>query len=336
VDRATGAPPTASQVIELLTHLQGSFPLGGAEGYRLVEQWQRPRSGSWFYRLVDEPDGREWVVKVVPTWGPGVAETMFHAMVELDDVITAADIDGIRGVRPVAWSDSPPAVVMPYVGGVDMVSVLRQPDHESWSNEMLAGWVERAGAALATYHRRFASASPGDAEPAIEEVRRVAGRVGLPKSGAARLPEGLDWQTSTARRFGDYGPGNLQITADGALYLLDPPIESPTSVVHRDISNFLFEMRRQLAGHGYTRTRPVRGRYSDLEQRFLSGYGLVPDPVDLALIALFEVKRSLAMARKRVPGRPNDAWWFARLALRRRREMSRLLEVSIGPMTQSG
>jgi hypothetical protein len=137
----------------------------------------------------------------------------------------------------------------------------------------------------------------------------------------------IEWRERCALSFGDFGPGNLNGNASGDLYLLDPPEDPAVALVHKDIGNFMFEMRRQLAGHGYTRTRPVRGRFLELRAAFREGYSAwssrVVDGCDQALIALFEMRRARGMARKRFPGRLGDSSWFARSALARRREVAR-------------
>jgi hypothetical protein len=277
------------------------------------------------------PSGGELVVKIVPGWDPGTAEQVFHAMIELDDLIMSAGIDGAHGVRPLAWSEEPPALVMPYVESLDVVSVLRHPDHEAWTNGNLVRWTEMAGAILAAYHQSQTPGWEGDPEKAGAEVRDLASKVKVKPEAIEEILTLAGWRSRSRRRFGDYGPGNLQGAPDGSLYLLDPPAASQTSVIHRDISNFLFETRRQLAGRGFTRSAPVHGWFPDLRDRFLHGYakaspGLVFGPADEALFALFEVKRAAAMAMKRFPGRPGDSVWFARLAMRRRRDLFRAMK----------
>jgi hypothetical protein len=259
------------------------------------------------------------VVKVVPDMAPGSAERQFQAGVDLDDILIA--VPRVRAIRPLAWSDDPPSLVTAYVESDDLVSLLREPEHDAWKSGNLATWVEAAGSALAAYH-----AQPvGDIEPAAEEVRRVGARTRVDADEIERVLTAADWRARARRRYGDFGPGNFQGAPDGTLYLLDPPDQVEISVAHRDIANFLFETRRQLAGRGYTRSAPVKGRFPGLRDRFLAGYGMEPTPGDAALIALFEVRRASAMARKRFPKRSGDAAWFARLALARSRDLKRAL-----------
>jgi hypothetical protein len=170
---------------------------------------------------------------------------------------------------------------------------------------------------------------------AEEETRRVARRLLTSETDVDRLLAEVRHRGRAGRRYGDYGPGNFQGAEDGSLYLLDPPFDDPTSLIHRDISNFLFETRRQLAGRGFTPSSPVRGWFPDFRERFLYGYtqaasGFDLGPADEALLAIFEMKRAVAMSRKRFPRRATDAAWFARLALRRRRDLRRALR-ALGP-----
>lgn len=323
MDRDRHLSPAQGDISDALLRLQGGFGWETrADRYDLIDHWERPRSGSSFYRMAGS-DGPDLVAKSVAEWAPGAAQSVFDAMVELDDMIASAGIDGAHGIRPLAWSDDPPLLVMPYVESLDVVSILRQPEHQAWQSGDLERWIEQAGAVLAVYHQ---SPPPGwqpDIGQAEVEVRELAGKLRVDTTTIDRVLSRADWRIRSRRRYGDYGPGNLQGATDGSLYLLDPPEESHTSVIHRDISNFLFEMRRQLAGRGFTPSPPVRGWFPDYRERFLFGYlrrwpELSFGSADDALIALFEVKRAAAMSRKRLPTRLGDALWFARLASRRR------------------
>ncbi len=312
----------AAQLVDSL--LRESGLVDASDRFEPVDTWMRPRSGSIFHHVVGRPSGIDVVAKVVPRWEPGEAERVFHSMIELDDLIAGAGIENAHGIRPLASSDHPPIVVMPYIASTDLVSILRSPEHGAWSGGDLDAWMERAGAMLAAYHRQ----PVGDIDPAAEEVRHVASRMKLRADDVERLLTAADWRTKSRRRYGDFGPGNFQGAEDGRLYLLDPPEEADISVIHRDLSNFLFETRRQLAGRGFTRSRPVKGEYPALRDRFLEGYrafspGMVWGPADEALVALFEVKRAMAMARKRFPGRLGDSLWFGKLANGRRLDLRR-------------
>ena len=249
-------------------------------------------------------------------WAPEGARRTFEAMVDLANTIETADIAQAAAIRPLAWSESPPMLVMPYLEGADVVSILRQPDHPAW-RENIVTWMRTAGAMLSAFHTQH----PADgSDAASTEVRELAVRFRI-----GRTFDGVDWQGRTAGSYGDFGPGNLHAAVDGDLYLLDPPLATDASPVHRDLGNFIFELRRQLDGRGYTPSPPLSGHFDRLCDSFLQGYsdawGSTLDDTDLALIALFELRRAAGMARKRFPRRPGDALWFARSAMARRREV---------------
>jgi hypothetical protein len=303
----------ARQLLELQEEFHWESP---GDAYELVASWERERSKSVFHRLMGKPSGPEVVVKVSADWDSDDTRLTFEAMIDLVDTIDAADIPGAAAIRPLAWSEAPPQLVMPFVDGADVVSILRQPDHPAW-REDVATWMRSAGGMLSAYHARNVTA--GSAE-AVAEVRALAERFRV-----SRNFEDVDWQGRTAGSYGDFGPGNLHAGADGVLYLLDPPLATVSSPVHRDLGNFTFELRRQLDGRGYTPSPPVTGHFDRLCDSFLQGYsdawGSTLDDTDLALIALFELRRAAGMARKRFPRRPGDALWFARSAMARRREV---------------
>ena len=320
-------PPTPdpASLSDLLRKLQDSFSWPEhSENFELIDTWERERSGSVFYRMTERPSGQALIVKMVSGWEPGDAERTFQAMVDLAKTIDAAHIPGGAAIHPLAWAQEPSLVVMPYVDGADLVSILRQPDHPAWSDH-LTTWMATAGGLLAAFHGAH-TPPPEDIPKAGDEARKLAARYRLDEDLIERILNQVDWRHRCARLFGDFGPGNLHGAADGVLYLLDPPDASATALIHRDLGNFSFELRRQLAGRGFTRSRPVPGRFDELRSAFINGYAEISHegPLgagDEALIALFEMRRAVGMARKRFPGRPGDAVWFARSALARRREV---------------
>ena len=318
--------PTASQVAALLDSLQDAFGLDTrADRYELVDHWTRDRSGTAFYRMIGKPSGLELLVKTGAAWDQGQAEHLHAAMVDLADTISSADIDGAHAIRPQAWTGAPPLVVMPFVEGTDLVTLLRAPNREEWAH--IGRWIRMAGGMLAAYHSSHPTPPSADMAPAGDEVRDAGRRMRLPAQLMDHVLNEIDWRRRCALSFGDFGPGNLLGTAEGDVYLLDPPDHPSIALIHKDIGNFMFEMRRQLAGHGYTRTRPVRGRFHELRAGFLEGYsewsGRAIDSCDEGLIAIFEIRRASGMARKRFPTRLPDSAWFARSALARRREVVR-------------
>lgn len=327
----TTPPPTPTEVSGLLRSLQERFGWeSGASRFEATARWQR-RSGATFYRMLGSPGGLDVVVKVGTSWEPGYAERMFRSMVELEELIAAAGIDGGYAIRPMGWVDDPSSIVMPYVEGSDLVSILRDPADQAWKvdRNILRTWMVSAGSMLAAYHGTGDRCSHEEIEGAGADVLDLARRMLVRRSSITRVMTAADWRHRCAGLFGDFGPGNLLGSPGGDLYLLDPPDRRKSGLIHRDIANFIFEMRRQLAGHGFTSSRPVRRRFAELRSLFLSGYAGasvhgVLDRNDEALIALFELHRAGGMARKRWPGRPRDSAWFAGSALVRRLELARL------------
>jgi hypothetical protein len=309
---------TPGSIPELLLALQDSFAWQErADAYRLAATWERRRSGSYFTRFEGLPSGPGVVVKTAEGWAPDDAREIFAAMADLADLVERAGVTAYIPLHPLAWASDPPSVVTPYLEGIDLVTILRDPEHPAWASDV-ADWIGGAGEVLAGYHSSHQA--PESAPNAREQTANVARRLRVDLAF-----DRVQWSERTARSFGDFGPGNLHVvTASGEVALLDPPPDPVPAVVHRDLGNFLFELRRQLAGRGYTRTAPVNGRFDALRARFLQGYSsrqAIPlTPADEALISLFEARRDLGMARKRLPQRVGDSMWFARSALARRRE----------------
>lgn len=317
--------PRSSELPPAIEERLKSGPFLGVDRFTLIGHWERPRSHTSFFRLRPTPAGADIVVKMETGDHPVPMGPMYDAMVHLADVIAAAVIPAGHGLRPLAAFDDPALIVTPYVDGEDLVSIMRRSDDSAWDGRM-TDWMVRAGAMIAAFHR---SSTPPDSTVVAgvtSDVREIARRLRVGTEIADRLMGRVDVNHRCRKAYGDFGPGNLLGTVDGDLYLLDPPVSPPFALIHRDLANFVFELRRQLAGHGYTRHPPVEGRFHGLRSALLAGYSEADsslDECDLGLIALFESRRALGMTRKRFPRRMGDVSWFARSALARRREAIR-------------
>jgi hypothetical protein len=315
----------------LLLSIQGSFDWGGRDQrFKLVDSWERPRSGSIFYVMEGTTSAIKLVVKTSPGWSTDTPGELYDNLLHLDDIVNTSGIDMIHGVRPLGWAEDPPVLVMPWVEGEDLISIMRRPHDDAWSRGLIAQWMQWAGVMLARYHLESDPATPVELERSTKELAQISSKLRISETRFDSMLTRVDLGRASRRRYGDFGPGNLHGAPDGALYLLDPPGTRSVSVLHRDIANFLFELRRQLAGHGFTRYPPIKGQFESLRAQFLSGYlGQWPElqlgADDQALVALFEAHRATGMAIKRFPNRPADTYWFGRLALERRSRVSEVL-----------
>ena len=234
--------------------------------------------------------------------------------------MTKAGIDHSRTLAPMGWAATPPIVVTPYVDGDDLVSMMRQPNHRMWDNdhELLGKWVATAGAIVSAYHVANRCTDADQQSNAFIDTRAAARRLGVVKGRISQLIDTVNPTTQCVDAFGDLGPGNLLGCTDESLYLLEPPTQTLPRLVHRDIGNFLFELRRQLAGRGFTPEPPAKPVFDQLRNAFIERYDSSFSAADRALVALFEARRAAGMARKRFPRRLGDSVWFARLARERR------------------
>jgi hypothetical protein len=319
----TSSPgPSAEQIAETLRTADDHFGIERVGGYDIVEEWERTRSGNRFLRFRADPGREELLVKTGSSWTEIDARELYRAQASLADAVDAARLPGAMAIRPGGWTAQPPLLVMPFVEGTDLVTLLRDPDRPEW--DYMPGWMGAAGAMLAAFHHANPARGVEEGEVLLE-VEMAARKVRLRPEVVRSLLDGVDVPGFTFASYGDFGPGNLIGATSGDVFLIDPPVDPAPALAHRDLGNFLFELRRQLAGRGYTRSSPVAGRFDSLRQAFLDGYSGSLASADLGLIALFEMRRAAGMARKRLPGRPGDAIWFARSASARRREVRRLV-----------
>ena len=314
----TSALPEAS---ELLLSLQLTFDwTQHDDSFELASAWERPRTGSRFFRYDGSPSGAGVVIKTQESWEGNDARLAYESLADLHAIVTKAGIDHARTLTPLGWTARPPIVVTPYVDGDDLVSMIRQPNHRMWNDdhELLRKWLDTAGAIVSAYHVANRCTDADQQSNALSDTRATARRLGVRKGRISQLLQTIDPETQCATAFEDLGPGNLFVSTDERVYLLDPPTQTLPRLVHRDIGNFLFELRRQLAGRGFTPAPPARPEFDELRDAFIERYDSSFSAADRALVALFEARRAAGMARKRFPRRLGDSVWFARLARERR------------------
>ena len=317
-------PASLPDIRAALLAARERIDLSDSTGFDEVARWERSRSGTAFFRLRSLPWGDEIVVKTSQEWDSYDPEKVHSAMVELVEMLESGTEGG--AIRPLGWTGSPPLVVMPFVEGTDLVTLLRDESRAEW--EWMERWMRTTGAMIASFHDAHRPPLESDLTGLAEAARHMARRIRIAGAVVDGLLDHAGWQDRCSASYGDFGPGNLLGDRDGKLYLLDPPIYPELALAHKDLGNFIFELRRQLAGHGFTRSRPVEGHFDDLRASFIDGYsersgGGPLAPADLGLIALYEMRRAMGLARKRLPARPDDALWFARYTVEKRAQVIR-------------
>jgi len=301
---------------------------GARDGFQLQESWVKTSSQNVFHRLTSVPAGEGIVLKMASNGSKEVnADRMADSMLDLADMLDHAG-QGVTSLRPIGWLASPSVLATPYVEGVDLVDLLRDGNRAAWEHEEIVfDAVRAAGVALATFHASMGDVKVDDRSTARDEAVHLARRLALPPRTASMLRSEADGVATVGRTYGDFGPGNIRLGHSGDVYVLDPPALQRVGLRHRDIAYFDFEVKKNLAGHGGDqRSRPVRGRESQIRATFLDGYRAVSsfDPTReaaQAAIAAFQAVRCTAMARKRTRQRRwGDVMWaLASTAKLRRR-----------------
>lgn len=301
-----------SEVEAALLRIQEEFHWASrVESFVVVDTWQRSRSLALFYRVLGVPDDLNLVAKTDVRWSAQDAENLYLVMQDLCHLLDSARIEGTACIRPLGWSPSPPLVVMPYVNAEELRGVIRR----GFEVHQMREQISRAGAMLAAFHGAHPVVEGKECSRARSDALNLAGRLPGGNRRALALLERVGHRT--AYRYGDVTPSNMLLAPDGKLLMIDPPMAAIPSLIHRDIGNFLFELRKQLAGRGVT-PGVQRNGFTDLRDAFLDGYVGATLPfgeADHSLIALFEFRRAAGTVRKRLRKRPGDAIWFAGQAL---------------------
>lgn len=252
-----------------------------ATGFRMVNTW-KGKGVATFHRCRREGTGQpDVVVKQDPRWSAETPALLFREIEDFARTLADEGVPDIKVPRPLGWLEAPRILCVQYVPGVDLSTVLRFPHHQRWSagDVRLLSVLETCGRALGTYHRcnRPPSALGEEVAEAHDDLQRIARRLGL-----SRCLASIDRQQIVVRRsYDDFGPQNLRLAEQGALYVMDPPAHRFYRPVHKDIGKFRLELRRALQAGGRGEL-PVGPRPSADEawEAFCRGYAAT-GPVDV-------------------------------------------------------
>ena len=288
-----------------------------AERYLLVRRWTS-RTAT-LYRCRGADGGRpDIVVKVGDHWQPDRPRELYSEMHRLATELPAEEGATVAVPAPLGWDYAPPALVLPFVEGIDLPQLLNGGPDDTRGR---GGWeptavLARCGEALGAYHSRFlprdelAAAALSEAEA---DLRAAAGRI----VASSRRIGGIKDRLAVSRRYGDFAHYNFRLSDGGVLYLLDAPASRSFAVVHRDIAGFTFELRKPAAGGGSRRqSAEQRAWRDDLCDAFLEGYatrGPVPHftKTDRWVIQTYQGHLALGRARRRWrSARRREAVWY--------------------------
>ncbi|MFV2069775.1 MAG: hypothetical protein ACC645_22645 [Pirellulales bacterium] len=301
-----------------------------ARGFLVERTWVKTSSQNVFHLLTTIPGGEQIVLKIEASAGAEDARALHDAMSNLVEVLEGA-AEATTGLQPIGWLETPPMVATQYVEGVDLVDILQDASHAAWQHDdTILGVANAAGAALAVFHRSVVPGRHSDHPRTTDSTKRLSRRLVLPPATTSILATEAGRASAMGRRYGDFGPGNIRLSTSGNVYVLDPPTKTTSSLVHRDIAYFEFQVKKNLAGRGTAKSSDSNSYIEgQLRTAFLTGYGTESsfDPnrdQARALVAAYQAAYAVGMARKRVRQRRwQDASWAIASAASLRREAVR-------------
>jgi hypothetical protein len=192
------------------------------------------------------------------------------------------------------------------VPGINLIKVLRDYNSPWWGKggpEGVGELMENCGGALGVYHssNNYANqeypSRKKEAEKDVHLLSRRLARLGGPKIDPALVVPVACYQ--------DFRPGNVIVTEDNILAIIDPPYLQESRTIHRDVANFIYQMRRDLVIYNKNMPSALKSKYlGNFTRRFLTGYALtgprdLHDQPHLRIIWAYNTLHNLQFARKR-------------------------------------
>jgi hypothetical protein len=295
---------SVGELNDLIHRMKHSDSLANECGHFLVIETWHHRSASFYRCRPNAAQGPEIIVKSDSAWTDNSAKAIHERMCRLSRVLLEQGVVTVRVPRVMGWLQDPPLLLMEYVPGNNLNKLIRtsrrphQPDAR-WLRQIITA----CGQALGAYHAHM----PGEtSDPTLwarssapmDDLGRTARRLMISRQVLARLGD-----VAVAESYVDFALYNVVASPDGRFYLLDPPAQTVTAPVHKDIAKFITELKSSLEASTSERVGQPHIYLDDLREAFYEGYAAtgpvdIRTPENLWIVALYEAHRAMAKARK--------------------------------------
>jgi hypothetical protein len=252
--------PDPTLAAAALASISQRFPLASVGA---LFEIHRRHSNLFVFEVGDEG---QYVVKYEDDRSSSkVSATASHAAVLAEEV--ASGDARLEIVPIVGLASDPPGLVMEYVEGIDLSTIValaasrRATDTEKARATKL---VAVAGEALALIHSRSRTTSDQS-----DLLRRLGRRFRLRQTWKDTFEISIDPVLSA----GDFAPYNIRIDQKDILHLIDIPYQRNAISVHEDCALFLAGMYRSVYELPFSHYSTSRRRFArHLKESFVAGY----------------------------------------------------------------
>jgi hypothetical protein len=291
-----------ADLLDVIAQLGSSFGVSDAlEGLRPSRTWESRTS--LLYKLDSPDDPTGVVLKVGKAWTIEKAREVYEDLRGLETLWGNDERVQVGVPRVFGWHQDPPSVCVAFVEGEDLSQALSR--REGYLSQEVEDAFGQCGAALGLFHTsELVDLSSPDAPCDEDEIRQRLERMArwfLVRSIPIR---GVDLNGAVSRRYGDFAPYNLRLTADGGVCVLDQLSTRSYAPIHRDVSWFLHRIGLRIGRYDPDDRKKTLAAQDHLETVFMSGYAKtgprpLDSPEDQALIALYRAYKTLRTSRKR-------------------------------------
>ena len=233
----------------------------------LTSSWRSRTATLYKFRVNQSPEC-DVVVKLLQD--PTEAALLYHSICETNEALGEQLPAQVRPIQALGFSGELGAVVMPYIEGKLLVTMLQK---ERWTEgnetDKVFDWVTRCGSTLAAYHIKLIDQQGVHTEQAWQDLETRF----QPVLGEAEFARKLTQDAIIARSYGDFHIGHFIVSSSNQLILLDPPLETIYTFVHRDLAWFIDKLFMFLLHPNVLSSGPFKIRFHQaLTDRFLQGY----------------------------------------------------------------
>ena len=263
-----------------------------------VRDWESRTS--ILYKLEGGEGSPSVVLKVGKDWTREKAREVYDDLRSLEDLFAESDKVNINLPMVRGWSESPPCVCFDFIEGEDFSQRLsRRAGYLSVEVEQA---MAECGAAIGLFHSAGLEAATSVVD--MGEMKRRLVAMGRKVLIDPDVITPMDLTGLVSRKYGDFAPYNIRLTADGRVWILDQPSSHAYAPIHRDVAYFLYRVERRLGRYEPDDPAEMKATQAHLEQVFLSAYAstgpsALDTPQDKTLFAIYLSHKNLRTARKR-------------------------------------
>lgn len=211
-----------------------------------------------------------YAIKVGRDWSPADACSAFESLVTFGASVDS-ETRSVLVPKPIGWTEEPASLWMEFVPGTPLSDIIAELalSSDNASFQEIHHYFEECGTSLAAFHQKTRSSEHNTADSLSKW--NIVNKSRWLLLNQARLGRIIQ-ESPAVQLFLDYAPWNLVVSADGQLYVLDPPTTWVEGLPHSDLNQFIMGLVKEFAMPRWQRRSDLQELRITVVTTFLNAY----------------------------------------------------------------